>query len=83
MEEKVWKLIRITTKLIIYVGQGLFENKVLHCHVCIVLLPNPPIAIVQLPNCLSHECLTFLKRCYWLVRQEYNKHVTMKVFIAA
>ena len=52
MEEKVWKLIRITIKLIIYVGQGLFENKVLHCHVCIVLLPNPPIAIVKsrMPN---------------------------------
>ena len=45
--------------------------------------PNPPIAILELPNCLSHEWLTFLKRCYWLVRQEYNKHVTMKVLISA
>ena len=48
---------------------------------CIVFLPNPPIAILELPNCLSHEWLTFLKRCYWLVRQEYNNHVTMKVLI--
>ena len=43
------------------------------------VLPNPPIAILELPNCFSHEWLTFLKRCYWLVRQEYNKHVTIKV----
>ena len=51
------------TKLI---GENAFvmaicENKVLHRHVCIVFLPNPPIAIAELPNCLSHECLTFLK----------------------
>ena len=69
--EKVWKLIRITIKLI-YVGQGLRENKVLRRHVCIVFLPNPPTAILELPNCLSHEWLTFLKRWFWLVRQEYN-----------
>ena len=80
--EKVWKLIRITIKLI-YVGQGLRENKVLHRHVCIVFLPNPPTAILELPNCLSHEWLTFLKRWFWLVRQEYNKHVTTKVLISA
>ena len=49
----------------------------------LVFLPNPPIAILELPNCLSHEWLTFLKRCYWLVRQEYNNHVTMKVLISA
>ena len=61
----------------------LCENKVLHRHVCIVFLLNPPIAILELPNCLSHEWLTFLKRCYWLVSQEYNKHVTMKVLISA
>ena len=70
-------------RIIIYVGQGLCEYKVLHRHVCIVFLPIPPIAILELPNCLNHEWLTFLKRCYWLVRQEYNKHVTMKVFISA
>ena len=29
-------------------------------------------------NCLSHEWLTFLKRCYWPVKQKYNKHVTIK-----
>ena len=29
-----------------------------------------PIAI-ELPNCLSDEWLTLLKRCYWFVRQEY------------
>ena len=39
---------------------------------CIVFLPNPPIAILELPHYLSHEWLTFLKRCYWLVRQECN-----------
>ena len=50
----------------IYVGQSLCENKVLHRHVCIVFLPNPPIAILELPNCLSHEWLTFLKRCYFV-----------------
>ena len=48
-----------------------------------VFLLNSPIAIPELPNCLSHEWLTFLKRCYWLVRQEYNKHATMKVLISA
>ena len=64
------------------VGQGLCEDKVLHRHVCFVFLPNPPIAILELPNCLSHESLTFLKRCYWFLGQEYNKHVTMKVLIS-
>ena len=82
MEKMVWKLIRLRIYLI-FVDQGLCENKVLHRHVCIVFLPNPPIAILELPNCFSHERLTFLKRCYWLVRQEYNKHVTMKVLISA
>ena len=48
---------------------------VLHRHVCIVFLLNPPIAILELANCLNRERLTFLKRCYWLVGQEYNKHV--------
>ena len=62
-----------------YVDQGLCENKVLHRYACIVFLPNPPTAILELSNCLSYEWLTFLKRCYWLVRQEYNKYVTMKV----
>ena len=57
--------------------------RIRHRHVCIVFLPNPPIEILELPNCLSHEWLTFLKRCYWLVRKEYNKHVTIKVFISA
>ena len=47
-----------------YVGQGLCENKVLHRHVCIVFLPNSSITNIELPNCLSHEWLTFLKRCY-------------------
>ena len=36
----------------------------------------------KLPTCLSHDWLTFLKRCNWLVRQEYNKHVTIKVLIS-
>ena len=78
----VWKLIRITILLIIYVSQRLCKSKVLHRHVYIVFLPNLPIAILELPNCLSHEWLTFLKRCYWLVRQEHNKHVTTKVPIS-
>ena len=43
---------------------------VLHRHVCIVFLLNPPIAILELANCLNRERLTFLKRCYWLVGQE-------------
>ena len=77
----VWKLIRIT--LIIYVGQPLCKNIVFHCHVCIVLWPSPPIAILKLTNCLSHGWLTFLKRCYWFVRQEYNKHMTTKDLISA
>ena len=55
------------------------ENKDFHRHVCIVIFPNPPMGILELPSCLSHEWLTFLKRCHWLVRQEYNRHVTMKV----
>ena len=25
------------------------------CHVCVVFLRHPPIAIVELPKCLSHE----------------------------
>ena len=43
--------------------------------------PNPPIAILKLPNCSSHRLLTFLKRFYWLVGQEYNKHVTTKDYL--
>ena len=86
LEEKVCKLSRITiitVYLIIYVGQGLCENTVVHLDVSFVFLRNPPIAILELPNCLSHEWLTFLKCCYWLVRQECNKHVTMKDLISA
>ena len=69
--------------IIIYVGQGLCKDMDLHRHVCIVFWPNPPIAILELPNCLSYGRLTFLKRYYWLVGQEYNKHVTMKDPISA
>ena len=32
---------------------------------------NSPIAILELPTSLSHEWLTLLKRCHWLIRQEY------------
>ena len=39
---------------------------------------NPPIAILQLANCLSHEWPTFLKRCYWLLRQEYKRYSTRR-----
>ena len=39
-----------------------------HC-VCIMFLPNPPIAIAELLNGLSHEWLTFLLVIY---RQEYT-----------
>ena len=60
-----------------------YENKVLHRHVSFVFLPNPPIVILELPNCSSHGWLIFLKRCYWLVRQKYNKHVTMQDLISA
>ena len=69
--------------LIIYVGQSLCENKFLHLHVCIVFLLNAPIAILELLNSLSQGWLTFLKRCCWLVRQEYNKHVTTKILNSA
>ena len=79
----LWKLIGITIYLIIYVGQRLCKNMVLHRHVCIVFLPNPPIAILELPYCSSRAWLTFLKRFYWLVRQEYNTHVMMKDLISA
>ena len=43
---------------------------ILHRHVCIVFLLNPPIAIQELPYCSSRAWLTFLKRCYWLVTHE-------------
>ena len=33
-------------------------------------------------NCSSRGWVTFLKRCYWLVWQEYNTRVTMKEFIS-
>ena len=33
IQKMVWKLIRITMKLIIYVGQRLWKNMVLHRHV--------------------------------------------------
>ena len=38
----------------IFVGQRLCKNMVLRRHVCIVFLPNPPIAILKLPNCSNH-----------------------------
>ena len=66
-----------------YLRWSRFMHIVLHRHVCIVFLPSPPTAIRESPNCLSHEWLTFLKRCYWLVRPEYNKNVTMKDLISA
>ena len=37
------------------------SNEVLHRYVCIVFWPSPPIAILELPKCLSHEWLTLLK----------------------
>ena len=52
---------------------GRYKNQVLPRHLCVVFLPNLPIEILKLPNCLSYEWLTFLKRCYLLIRQEYNK----------
>ena len=36
---------------------------------------------LESPKCLSRGRQTWLKRCSWLVRQAYNKHVTMKVII--
>ena len=33
----------------------MIENKVLDRHVRIVFLPDSPIAILELPNCLIHE----------------------------
>ena len=79
----VWKLIRITILLIIYVGQRLFKNMVLHRHVCIVFLPNSPIGVRKLPYCSSRGWLNFLKRFYSLVREKYNTHVTTKDLIPA
>ena len=76
-------LIKIHYLYITYVDQDLCKDKVLHLHVCIVFLPSSPITIPEIPNCLSHKWLTFLKRCHWLVRQEYNKHVTIKGLISA
>ena len=49
-----WKLIRITMLLIIYVPQRSGKNTIFHRHVCIVFWPNPPVAILKLPNCSSH-----------------------------
>ena len=48
----------MTIDLIIYVGQRLSKNRVLYRHVCIVFLPNPPIAILELPHCSSRAWLT-------------------------
>ena len=45
----VMKLIGITIQLVINVGQRLFINLVLHRHLCIEFLPNPPIAISRFP----------------------------------
>ena len=58
----VWKLIRITMQLIIYVGQGLCKNKVLHRCVCIVFWPNPPIMTVT--QVFSSEARPTLWSCY-------------------
>ena len=46
------------------------KNMVRHCQLCIVFWPNLTIASLNIPNCLSHGRLTFLKRCYWCVGQE-------------
>ena len=51
------EIIIITIQFIIYVGQGLCKSKVLHRHACIVFLPNPPIAILEL--------ITQLMVCIW------------------
>ena len=69
IEKMVSKLSRVTIIITHYLCWSRFM--ILHRHVCIVFLPNPPVAMLELPNCLSHEWLTFLK--YWLVRQEYNR----------
>ena len=50
---------------IIYVGQGLCKNKVVHRQVCVMFWPNPPIAILELPNCLSYGWLASLKGCLY------------------
>ena len=51
---------------------------------CVLCFANQPITILELLlNCSSRGWPTFLKRCYWLVRQEYNTHVTMKDLISA
>jgi hypothetical protein len=55
---------KMVWKLIIYVSQRLFINLVLHRHVCIVFLPNPPIAISNLPRCSSHGEVTFIEVGY-------------------
>ena len=41
---------------------------VLHRQMCILFLPNPPIAILVLPNCSCRGWLTFLKRWCWLFK---------------
>ena len=41
----------INVLLIIYVSKPLCKNLALHRHVCVVFLPNPPIAILELSNC--------------------------------
>jgi hypothetical protein len=45
----VWKLIRITIQLIIYVSQRLCKKMVRRRHDSIVFLSNPPIAILIYP----------------------------------
>ena len=75
----VWKLIRITISLIIDVSQHLFIN--MFRHMCIVFLPNPPIAISNLPYCSSHGLTdmigNFPKTLLLVSWAKYNTHVTV------
>jgi hypothetical protein len=55
MAMKLIRINRITIQsLSMLVNKYLFINLLLHRHVCIVFLPNPPIAISNLPYCSSH-----------------------------
>ena len=73
IQKMVWKLVT---------GQQ-YNSLLMLVKVYSRFFQNPLIAILELLNCLGQEWLTFLKRCYCLVRQEYNKHVRAKVLICA
>jgi hypothetical protein len=70
-------------KLVIYdphVTRRLFINTVLRCYVCIVFLPNPLIAIFNLPYIVRVKDISNFPNALLLLVSwaKYNRHVTVK-----